>query len=506
MIRLVPRVVLRPAQRDDCDYVWRINNAADVRQQSVSRAPIPLGTHRRWYLTRMWAELPLLWIVSADDVDVGVVRGDVEGTRATVSIALDSPHRGRGIGRQAIGTATRMIFGQSMVHAVTATIRAENVASQRAFEAAGYGRVDGDSAAAAAGLLAFAFPPPRAPGYADVLFRCDGGTTVGWGHATRCLALASALHPYGFVSRFAMQAPDPRLVALLTGAGHAVQRLPEGDDLAATVEAIAASSARVLVLDSYRHDAAWLTAVRAAIGCAHFVIDDLADRVLPCEVIVNANPGAEQLDYGAHGAEMVLAGPRFALLRREFTPGLRLERCGPPDRRVLVTLGGGRLGEQALQFAQAIAEAPGAARHTTLLVGGDADLVARAQAFAATHAVWRRTLVGVDNVARVLAATKLAVSAAGHTCFELAALGVPALLVVGAPNQRPGARAWCDAGAFGMLGEIGSAPPAEVARRVLGALDDEAWLASSAARASELVDGNGAGRVAGLIATVLEAV
>lgn len=505
MIRLVPMVVLRPALRDDCDYVWRINNAADVRQQSVNRAPIPLGTHRRWYLTRMWAELPLLWIVNADDVDVGVVRGDVVGTRATISIALDPAHRGRGIGRQAIGAATRMIFGQSMVHAITATIRVENVASQRAFEAAGYGRVDGDPAAAAEGLLAFAFPPPHAAGHADVLFRCDGGTTVGWGHATRCLALASALHPYGFVSRFAMQAPDPRLVALLTGAGHAVHALPDGDDLAATIEAIEASGARVLVLDSYRHDAAWLTAVRAAIGCAHFVIDDLADRVLPCEVIVNANPGAEQLDYGAHGAEVVLAGPRFALLRREFTPGLRPERFGPPDRRVLVTLGGGRLGEQALHFAQAIAEAPGAARHTTLLVGGDPDLGARAHAFASCDPARRRTLVA-DNVAHMLSATKLAVSAAGHTCFELAVLGVPALLVVGAPNQQPGARAWCDAGAFGMLGEIGSVTPAEVARRVLRTLDDEDWLAASAARASELVDGNGASRVAGLIAAVLEAV
>ena len=506
MIHFVPTVVLRPALRDDCDYVWRVNNAADVREQSVSRAPIPLGTHRRWYLTRMWAELPLLWIICADDIDVGVVRGDVEGTRATISIALDATHRGRGIGRKAIGTATRMIFGQTMVHAVTATIRGENVASQHAFEAAGYRRVAADPGAAADGLLAFAFPPPHAAGYADVLFRCDGGTTVGWGHAVRCLALASALQPFGFVSRFAMRAPDPRLVALLTGAGHAVQGLPQGDDLAATIAAIEASGARVLVLDSYRHDAAWLTAVRAAIACAHFVIDDLADRVLPCEVIVNANPGAEQLDYSASGAEIVLTGPRFALLRREFTPGLRPDRFGPPDRRVLVSLGGGSLGEHALQLAQAIADAPGAARYTTLLVGGDADLMARAHAFAARHDVRRRTLVGVDNMAQVLAATTLAVSAGGHTCFELAAMGVPALLVVGAPNQRPGARAWCDAGVFGMLGEIGSVTPAEVARRVLHALDDEAWLASSAVRARELVDGNGAGRVAGLIAMVLEAV
>lgn len=499
-------VVLRPAQRDDCDFVWRINNATDVREQSVSRAPIPLGTHRRWYLTRMWAELPLLWIVNADGVDVGVVRGDVVGTRATISIALDPAHRGRGIGRQAILTATRLIFWQSMVHAVTATIRGENVASQRAFAAAGYGRLDGDPDAAAEGLLTFAFPPPHAADHADVLFRCDGGTTVGWGHATRCLALASALHPYGFVSRFAMQAPDPRLVALLTGAGHAVQVLPDGDDLAATIAAGEASGARVLVLDSCRHDAAWLAAVRAAIGCAHVVIDDLADRVLPCEVIVNANPGAEQFDYTAYGAEVVLAGPRFALLRREFTPGLRPDRAGLLDRRVLVTLGGSKLGEQALRIAQAIAEAPGVARHTTLLVGGDADLVARAHAFAARDPGWRRTLVGADEVAHALSATRLAVSAAGHTCFELAALGVPALLVVGAPNQQPGARAWCDAGAFGMLGEIGGVTPAEVARRVLRTLEDEEWLASSAARASELVDGNGAGRVADLIAAVLEAV
>ena len=104
-------------------------------------------------------------------------------------------------------------------------------------------------------------------------------------------------------------------------------RLPPGDDAAPTAEAIRAAGAHTLVLDSYRHDAAWLAGVHAVTGCTRVVLDDVGDRVLACELVVNPAPYAASVTYAAGGGAQVLAGPRFAMLRPEFTPAQRPARA-----------------------------------------------------------------------------------------------------------------------------------------------------------------------------------
>jgi spore coat polysaccharide biosynthesis predicted glycosyltransferase SpsG len=88
------------------------------------------------------------------------------------------------------------------------------------------------------------------------------------------------------------------------------------------------------------------------------------------------------------------------------------------------------------------------------------------------------------------------VSAAGTTCLELAASGVPALLLVAAANQATGAAHWHRSGAFELLGALGDVPPARAAARLAALLDDPARLAAMASRAQALVPGAGAARTA----------
>jgi UDP-2,4-diacetamido-2,4,6-trideoxy-beta-L-altropyranose hydrolase len=420
-----------------------------------------------------------------------VVRCALDGERAAViSLALAPEHRGRGLGRRVIELATAAAFERWDVERVLAHTRPENVASQRAFAAAGYTPA-GETVHAGVALVSF--ERLRGEG-AGLLFRCDGSAGIGWGHVMRCLSLAAGLRAAGARCTFLMRDSPAALAERIRAGGHDLHRLPGDDDAAATIATLRDVGAGTLVLDSYALGREYLERVHAASGVSRIVIDDLADRALACDVVLNASPGGAASEYARWQARTLLLGPQYALLRPEFRPGARPAPArdeGEP--LVLVTLGASELGARAVELAGAL-DACDRPLRIALLVGGSALSAARDLAASARHAV--EVHHEVRDVAALLARTTLAVSAAGTTCYELAACGVPALLLVAAENQGRVARAWHEHGAFTLVGRLDDVAASELVRHVASALDDRAGRAASATRARALVDVDGARRAA----------
>src|SRR5690606_6293543 len=99
-----------------------------------------------------------------------------------------------------------------------------------------------------------------------------------------------------------------------------------------------------LVVDHYALDARWELALKP-----HYrklmVIDDLADRVHACDLLLDQTFGRQRGDYrGKVSADcQLLCGSQYALLRPEFAdlrPYSLLRRAGPRLRQVLITMGG----------------------------------------------------------------------------------------------------------------------------------------------------------------------
>jgi spore coat polysaccharide biosynthesis predicted glycosyltransferase SpsG len=130
-----------------------------------------------------------------------------------------------------------------------------------------------------------------------------------------------------------------------------------------------------------------------------------------------------------------------------------------------------------------------------LLVGGanPHGAALRAQAARSPHPV--AIAVDVRDMAARLAACDLAVTAAGGTLLELARVGTPALAIVVADNQAPGARALADAGATVNLGRHDTLDAAAIGAAVADLAGDPARRGALARRGAELVDGQGAARV-----------
>jgi UDP-2,4-diacetamido-2,4,6-trideoxy-beta-L-altropyranose hydrolase len=177
------------------------------------------------------------------------------------------------------------------------------------------------------------------------VFRCDATANIGFGHLSRCIALAEAfrLSDVGsiFAGLFDAAAKDQIAVA-------GFDRI----DLAEPVNAKAAQElqltdlmtkepASFVIVDSYRADEAYLYSLKG-LGRATVVIDDFrALETYPCEVVLNFTWEASSLGYPE--GPVLLLGPDYFPARRplvEVRPrSLERQRRGP-IRNLLIAIGG----------------------------------------------------------------------------------------------------------------------------------------------------------------------
>lgn len=135
---------LRAARPSDCERVWQLNNEASARAASRSTQPIPLADHVRWFNVRLGDPDTVLDIVEVGPGRaVGVVRLEWRGEAAEISLAIDPAERGRGVGSATVRAAAAAAAARWPGSPVVAWVAADNQASVRCFETAGFVRVGG---------------------------------------------------------------------------------------------------------------------------------------------------------------------------------------------------------------------------------------------------------------------------------------------------------------------------------------------------------------------------
>jgi UDP-2,4-diacetamido-2,4,6-trideoxy-beta-L-altropyranose hydrolase len=331
-----------------------------------------------------------------------------------------------------------------------------------------------------------------APATSDevLVIRADASATIGVGHVMRCLALAEAWLESGGRVTFAMKAVPEALAARIERAGARVTRVETADDAAQIARGL---GARFAVVDGYHLGAAHQEAL-AGVGARLLVIDDAGETATKAAALVlNQNAHASKSLYGAlgSGAEL-LAGPSYALLRREFRDSAGARVTAEHARRVLVTFGGADTAQLSPLALEALAPLDGL---DVLLVAGAAN--PRASELRAPEGARARVRVAVDasDMAEKMRWADLALIAAGTTTWELAASGVPIIALFTAENQRGVAAAIKDLGFGESLGDA-TGVTAKVIRDAVSRLAADAEVrCRMARRGREVVDGQGAQRV-----------
>lgn len=336
----------------------------------------------------------------------------------------------------------------------------------------------------------------------NVLFRVDASATIGYGHVMRCLTLAEALRERGHSSVFVCRKHPGHLCDTIGDRGFAVARLGAApdhhEDSAQTAAMINSGAVHAdwLVTDHYGISGEWHSALRGSVG--HILaIDDLANRSLDCDVLLDQNlvAGMSTRYVGkVPAACRLLIGPQYALLQREYAE-LHMQarpRTGPV-RRVLIFFSGADPGNLTGRTVAAFLRLERRDVHVDVVVAASNAHADAVRAITASHPNIHLH-VSLPTLAPLMVAADLAVGGSGATSWERLCLALPALVVTMADNQREVAAELHERRLIRWLGDSNQVDDAAIEQELRGALTADA-PALDMADVWQMVDGRGANRV-----------
>lgn len=356
-----------------------------------------------------------------------------------------------------------------------------------------------------------------------IAFRVDASTQIGSGHVMRCLTLADTLRERGaevlFICReldghlcgliqirgfdaCLLSAPEPTPEALTWNAHASWLEVPWEQDARETLVALQSTCHfDWLIVDHYALGSDWETRLLSVTDKV-MVIDDLADRSHACTLLLDQNFYADmssRYEGLLPQACTQLLGPGYALLRPEF--GAERQHLRERDgsvKQLFVFFGGCDASNQTEMVLSAIQRL----NRTDIVV----DVVVgemNPQRDAIKNQCSRLPGVNyhcqVSNVASLMAAADLAITAGGSTTWERCCLGLPSLVVSTAKNQLELCAFGAKQGLFHLLGRSGQLSVDDYCAALMVFIAAPENLCAFSSRGLELVDGKGAQRVASVM-------
>jgi len=361
-----------------------------------------------------------------------------------------------------------------------------------------------------------------------VVFRVDASLQIGTGHVMRCLTLADALRQGGARCVFICRPHEGHLLDLIAQRGHVAVTLPQlqfqkqdafasaggpahavwlgtgwDHDAQDTLLSLEGDVADWLIVDHYALDHRWEQALRPR--CRRLmVIDDLADRVHDCDVLLDQTLGRHTEDYLSltPSSCQVLCGSDYALLRPEFAAAREysLERRRIPQlRRLLVTMGGVDKDNATGSVLDALRSSSLPTQcQITVVMGATAPWLAQIQHQAQSMPVATQVRADVTDMAHLMADCDLAIGAAGATSWERCCLGLPSIMLILADNQRQVAQSLEQEGAAWLIEHMHDVAK-QLPKLLQSLFEDPAALRAMSKSAANAVQGHGLNAVIQLL-------
>jgi RimJ/RimL family protein N-acetyltransferase len=149
-----PSLRVRRTSLDDCTLLWQWANDPEVRVRAFHPWPIGWEEHCAWLERKLRDPHCHLYVVTdAAGADIGQIRFDSDAAgEVEVSISIAKAHRGKRYAAAALRLACEEFSRGARPRTVVARVKPENVASLKAFVAAGFVAV-GDETVAGQGAV-----------------------------------------------------------------------------------------------------------------------------------------------------------------------------------------------------------------------------------------------------------------------------------------------------------------------------------------------------------------
>lgn len=288
-----------------------------------------------------------------------------------------------------------------------------------------------------------------------IIFRVDSSIQIGSGHLMRCLTLADDLkfkNEILFISRClegdlnnivskefnlsVLQSQDTN--DILSGYEKWLT-VKQEKDAEQTIEIIKYyESIDLLIVDSYAIDVKWEKMIRPYVKKL-MVIDDLANRKHDCDILLDQNfyCNFEDRYKGLVGEYCNLfLGPKYALLRDEFykEKGKKIQK-NSEIKNIFIFFGGSDLTNDTMKALKALLLLERVDLRVNIVVGTSNIYKEEIEKFCEIYE-WINYYCQVSNIAELMNQADLSIGAGGTATWERAFLGLPAIVISVAENQR----------------------------------------------------------------------
>lgn len=322
-----------------------------------------------------------------------------------------------------------------------------------------------------------------------IAFRADSSTIIGHGHIMRCLTLAHALvaqvknnKDLTLQISFICRDQPNNINQLISQTDFTLITLPLGEQVInqqdsttwltcsqkqdaqqciKAIESLSSVPVDMLIVDHYAIDRQWHKIV-----ASHYqqlmVIDDLANRSLQCDVLLDQTLNRQAKNYQQLIPEncLLLLGQNYMLLRYEFS---QLQKQAMIQRQlrskqlsaanILISMGGSDPDNVSERVLLAIAQLQQRYPDVTasLVLSSQSKHLKKVAALSDSF-TWCTLIIDTKNMAALMLTADIAIGASGATAWERCCLGLPSLTTVNAKNQQLIANNLADAGASINLG------------------------------------------------------
>ena len=271
----------------------------------------------------------------------------------------------------------------------------------------------------------------------QIVICADASSQIGTGHIMRCLTLADALRQQQAQIYFLCRILAGDLISYIQQKGYIVYPLADLQPETAIVQLQKISTIDWLIVDHYSLDQFWETRMRRYVKKI-FVIDDLANRLHDCDVLLDQNfyPNATARYQSLVPSHcQLLLGGQFALLRPEFMQQRQKSRLRDGKiRKIFIFFGGSDPTNETLKALEAIRLLQQPQLQVDVVVGNsDPD---KQQIQALCHSLPNVNYhCQINYIAELMAEADIAIGAGGSATWERCCMGLPTLTIAVADNQ-----------------------------------------------------------------------
>jgi len=323
-----------------------------------------------------------------------------------------------------------------------------------------------------------------------------GGPSVGLGHVARCGALSAELVDLGFQVTIVLQGSEACL-HFFPVAARVVTVADWMHDPETCRERALAS--QIALFDCYGLSDAFYSTVFEGFAGLPVFFDDLGRTPWCRGVVINGAPHAASL-YPDRVEHALLVGAEYQSLRPDFQDCER-RVCSASVKRMVITLGGDDIRSLAPPFFERLSVMPEHWELTFITTGSSRTCGVLRTLVDEPH----RLVIDADGATmrREFSLADLAITAAGQTTFETAAVGLPVVVIQVADNQRELVRAWQALGyVVNVLSWFDASSPGQLESAVRAMAPHEIRQLV-AAKGQRAIDGRGASRIAKRIKELL---